>query len=137
VEDGMRLLRQCLIGLGLKLERLITFFVSGKLQHFESRPKSFNGLPSVDGPFSAGRVKPGYTVRVVDCLVERIATFIVLKLSGHETKFLLILCIRIYQVYKNNLDNVGVYSVLYEKSLELRNITSDWCNYRDIGHYIT
>jgi hypothetical protein len=27
VEDGIKLLRQCLIGLGLKLERLITFLV--------------------------------------------------------------------------------------------------------------
>ena len=71
-----------------------------------SRPKSFDGLPSVDGPFSAGRVNPGYTLRVVDCFVERIATFIVLKLSGHETNCLLILCIRIYQVDKINLVNV-------------------------------
>jgi hypothetical protein len=94
------------MGLGLKLDRLITFLVSGKLQHLVSRPKSLDGLPSVDGPFSAGRVKPGNTLRVVDCLVERTATLIVLKLSGHETKFLLILCIRIYQVDKMNLDNV-------------------------------
>jgi hypothetical protein len=98
VEDGIKLLRQCLIGLGLNLERLMTFLVWGNSQHLVSRPKSFDGFPSVDGPFSAGRVKPGNTLRVVDCLVERIATLIVLKLRGHETKFLLILCIRIYQV---------------------------------------
>jgi hypothetical protein len=98
VEDGIKLLRQCLMGRARKLERLMTFLVWGNSQHFVSRPKSFRGLPSVDGPFSAGRVKPGYTLRVVDSLVERIATLIVLKLSGHETKFLLILCIRIYQV---------------------------------------
>ena len=98
-DDGVRLLRQCLMGRGLKLDRLMTFLVSGKAQHFVSLPKSFNGFPTVDGPFSAGRVNPGNTLRVVDSLVERIATLIVLKLSGHETNDLLILDSYLYITY--------------------------------------
>jgi hypothetical protein len=38
VDVGIKLLRQCLIGRGLKLEFLITSLVSGKLQHFVSLP---------------------------------------------------------------------------------------------------
>jgi hypothetical protein len=98
-EDGVRLLRQCLMGRGLKLDLLMTFLVSGKLQHFVSLPKSFNGFPSDDGPFSAGRVNPGNMLRVVDSFVERIATLIVLKLRGHETNDLLIFYSYLYITY--------------------------------------
>ena len=95
LDAGIRLLRQCLIGRGLKFECLMTSFEAGNSQHFVSRPKSFSGLLSVSGPFVAGRVYPGYTLRVVSCLVERIATFLIfLKLTGHETKFLLIAATR-------------------------------------------
>jgi hypothetical protein len=90
-DEGIKLLRQCLIGRGLNFEFLMSLF-AGKLQHFVSRPKSFDGFPSVEGPFSAGLVNPEYTLRVVDSFVDRIAIRIVLKLRGHETNDLLIGC---------------------------------------------
>jgi len=99
-EEGMRLLRQCLMGRGLNLKFLITALVAGKEQHFVSLPKSYDGFASEEGPFSAGREKPANTLRVVDCFVERIATRIVLKLRGHETNELLIgyICIQHIQL---------------------------------------
>jgi hypothetical protein len=98
VDEGIKLLRQCLIGRGLNRKCLVISFVSGKLQQFASLPKSFNGFASLEGPFSAGRVNPGYTLRVVDCFVDVIATRIDLKLRGHETNALLIVVyfIRMY-----------------------------------------
>jgi hypothetical protein len=99
-DDGMRLLRQCLIGRALNLKFLITALDSGNEQQFVSLPKSLRGFASLEGPFSAGRENPGYTLRVVDSFVERIATRIVLKLRGHETNDLLIDYICIHNIYK-------------------------------------
>jgi hypothetical protein len=75
------------MGLAINLDVLIIFLFAGNEQPTLPCPFT-SGFASLIGPLVAGRLYPGYTLRVVLCLVERIATLIFLKLRGQETKFL-------------------------------------------------
>jgi hypothetical protein len=115
VYEGIKLFRQCLMGLGLNTDPLILFLFDGKEQQVLPFPFT-SGFAFVTGPFVAGRVYPGYILRVVDSFVDLIATFIVLKFRGHETKFFCCEAI-LYRIKNYNINGItcSIYYITIEK----------------------